>query len=75
MVVIDLQLKMIGPLAKEQKMKWLERLEIVDDAAKEAISNESFGMNCRNIVQWRLDIENEDIQGIIDPSLEDEYDI
>ncbi|GJU91491.1 probable LRR receptor-like serine/threonine-protein kinase [Tanacetum coccineum] len=156
-----------GPLAKEQKMKWLERLEIADDAAKgldrvpssgcipsiihrdlkssnilldknmkakvsdfglskhavdgishvlsivrgtvgyldpeyyisnhlteksdiysfgvillelisgkEAISNESFGMNYRNIIQWaRLDIENGDIQGIIDPSLGDEYDI
>ncbi|GJS06571.1 probable LRR receptor-like serine/threonine-protein kinase [Tanacetum coccineum] len=158
--------KKLGPLAKERKMKWLERLEIADDAAKgieylhtgcipsiihrdlkssnilldknmkakvsdfglsklavdgishvssivrgtvgyldpeyyisnhlteksdiysfgvillelisgkEAISNESFGMNCRNIVQWaRLHIENGDIQGIIDPSLGDEYDI
>ncbi|GKA62239.1 hypothetical protein Tco_0761758 [Tanacetum coccineum] len=47
-----------GPLAKEQIMKWLERLEISDNDAK-----------------GRLDIDNGDIQGIIDPSLEDEYDI
>ncbi|KAF5750353.1 LRR receptor-like serine/threonine-protein kinase [Tripterygium wilfordii] len=45
-------------------------------SGQEAISNESFGANCRNIVQWaKLHIENGDIQGIIDPSLRDEYDI
>ncbi|KAL8193333.1 hypothetical protein R6Q57_026914 [Mikania cordata] len=49
-------------------------LELI--SGKEAISNESFGINCRNIVQWaKLHIENGDIQGIIDPSLGDEYDI
>ncbi|KAM3689066.1 hypothetical protein ACJW31_09G017700 [Castanea mollissima] len=42
----------------------------------EAISNESFGVNCRNIVQWaKLHIESGDIQGIIDPSLHEEFDI
>ncbi|KDP29068.1 hypothetical protein JCGZ_16457 [Jatropha curcas] len=45
-------------------------------SGQEAISNESFGVNCRNIVQWaKLHIESGDIQGIIDPSLRDEYDI
>nr|AMM42843.1 LRR-RLK [Vernicia fordii] len=45
-------------------------------SGQEAISNESFGVNCRNIVQWaKLHIESGDIQGIIDPSLNDEYDI
>ncbi|XP_057472158.1 probable LRR receptor-like serine/threonine-protein kinase At1g67720 isoform X1 [Actinidia eriantha] len=45
-------------------------------SGKEAISNESFGVNCRNIVQWaKLHIENGDIQAIIDPSLHGEYDI
>ncbi|KAJ6742595.1 hypothetical protein OIU85_016657 [Salix viminalis] len=45
-------------------------------SGQEAISNESFGVNCRNIVQWaKLHIESGDIQGIIDPSLCDEYDI
>ncbi|XP_021891521.1 probable LRR receptor-like serine/threonine-protein kinase At1g67720 [Carica papaya] len=45
-------------------------------SGQEAISNESFGVNCRNIVQWaKLHIESGDIQGIIDPSLHDEYDI
>ncbi|KAJ0824088.1 putative transferase, protein kinase RLK-Pelle-LRR-I-1 family [Helianthus annuus] len=49
-------------------------LELI--SGKEAISNESFGINCRNIVQWaKVHIENGDIQGIIDPSLGDEYDI
>ncbi|XP_028066432.1 probable LRR receptor-like serine/threonine-protein kinase At1g67720 [Camellia sinensis] len=49
-------------------------LELI--SGQEAISNESFGVNCRNIVQWaKLHIENGDIQGIIDPSLHDEYDI
>ncbi|OAY42624.1 probable LRR receptor-like serine/threonine-protein kinase At1g67720 [Manihot esculenta] len=45
-------------------------------SGQEAISNESFGVNCRNIVQWaKLHIESGDIQGIIDPSLDDEYDL
>ncbi|GLT79308.1 hypothetical protein SLA2020_508010 [Shorea laevis] len=45
-------------------------------SGQEAISNESFGANCRNIVQWaKLHIESGDIQGIIDPSLQNEYDI
>ncbi|GLT47907.1 hypothetical protein SLA2020_215610 [Shorea laevis] len=49
-------------------------LELI--SGQEAISNESFGANCRNIVQWaELHIENGDIQGIIDPSLQNEYDI
>ncbi|XP_057513456.1 probable LRR receptor-like serine/threonine-protein kinase At1g67720 [Actinidia eriantha] len=49
-------------------------LELI--SGQEAISNESFGVNCRNIVQWaKLHIENGDIQGIIDPSLLDTYDI
>lgn len=49
-------------------------LELI--SGQEAISNESFGVNCRNIVQWaKLHIESGDIQGIIDPSLRDEYDI
>ncbi|KAI4318893.1 hypothetical protein MLD38_032550 [Melastoma candidum] len=45
-------------------------------SGREAISNESFGANCRNIVQWaKLHIESGDIQGILDPKLRDEYDI
>ncbi|XP_011004155.1 PREDICTED: probable LRR receptor-like serine/threonine-protein kinase At1g67720 [Populus euphratica] len=45
-------------------------------SGQEAISNESFGVNCRNIVQWaKLHIESGNIQGIIDPSLCGEYDI
>ncbi|KAK6231543.1 hypothetical protein QUC31_011177 [Theobroma cacao] len=45
-------------------------------SGQEAISNESFGVNCRNIVQWaKLHIESGNIQGIIDPSLYNEYDI
>ncbi|KAG5553772.1 hypothetical protein RHGRI_011601 [Rhododendron griersonianum] len=49
-------------------------LELI--SGQEAISNESFGVNCRNIVQWaKLHIENGDIQGIIDPALRGEYDI
>lgn len=49
-------------------------LELI--SGQEAISNESFGINCRNIVQWaKLHIENGDIQGIIDPALGNEYDI
>ncbi|KAD3337491.1 hypothetical protein E3N88_33011 [Mikania micrantha] len=49
-------------------------LELI--SGQEAISNENFGINCRNIVQWaKTHIENGDIQGIIDPSLGNEYDI
>ncbi|GAB4856734.1 hypothetical protein Ancab_014648 [Ancistrocladus abbreviatus] len=43
-------------------------LELI--SGREAISNESFGVNCRNIVQWaKLHIESGDLQGIVDPSL------
>ncbi|KAL8152695.1 hypothetical protein V2J09_010455 [Rumex salicifolius] len=49
-------------------------LELI--SGQEAISNENFGANCRNIVQWaKLHIENGDLQGIIDPTLQGEYDI
>lgn len=49
-------------------------LELI--SGQEAISSESFGMNCRNIVQWaKMHIEIGDIQGIIDPSFCNEYDI
>ncbi|XVE76247.1 hypothetical protein DITRI_Ditri12bG0157100 [Diplodiscus trichospermus] len=45
-------------------------------SGQEAISSESFGVNCRNIVQWaKMHIESGDIQRIIDPSLHDDYDI
>ncbi|XP_059667709.1 proline-rich receptor-like protein kinase PERK3 isoform X2 [Cornus florida] len=47
-------------------------LELI--SGHEAISNESFGVNCRNIVQWaKLHIESGDIQGIVDPCLCLEY--
>ncbi|KAF3785519.1 putative LRR receptor-like serine/threonine-protein kinase [Nymphaea thermarum] len=49
-------------------------LELI--SGQEAISNDSFGANCRNIVQWaKLHIESGDIQQIIDPSLHGEFDI
>lgn len=49
-------------------------LELI--SGQEAISNESFGVNCRNIVQWaKLHIESGNIQGIIDPTLGNDYDI
>ncbi|KAJ4979914.1 hypothetical protein NE237_010694 [Protea cynaroides] len=49
-------------------------LELI--SGQEAISNESFGINCRNIIQWaKTHIESGDIQGIIDPSLQNEFDI
>ncbi|CAI9098085.1 OLC1v1034666C1 [Oldenlandia corymbosa var. corymbosa] len=49
-------------------------LELI--SGQEAISNESFGDNCRNIVQWaKTRIESGDIQAIIDPMLQNEYDI
>ncbi|XP_057778995.1 probable LRR receptor-like serine/threonine-protein kinase At1g67720 [Salvia miltiorrhiza] len=48
-------------------------LELI--SGQEAISNENFGHNCRNIVQWaKMHIESGDLQGIIDPALH-EYDI
>ncbi|KAF6134856.1 hypothetical protein GIB67_002257 [Kingdonia uniflora] len=49
-------------------------LELI--SGKEAISNESFGINCRNIVQWaKTHIQSGDIQGIIDPLLGNDYNI
>ncbi|RDY04659.1 putative LRR receptor-like serine/threonine-protein kinase, partial [Mucuna pruriens] len=49
-------------------------LELI--SGQEAISNDSFGANCRNIVQWaKLHIESGDIQGIIDPVLQNKYDL
>ncbi|CAL0321375.1 unnamed protein product [Lupinus luteus] len=49
-------------------------LELI--SGQEAISNDSFGANCRNIVQWaKLHIESGDIQGIIDPALQDNYNL
>ncbi|KAL3717248.1 hypothetical protein ACJRO7_008780 [Eucalyptus globulus] len=49
-------------------------LELI--SGREAISNESFGMNCCHIVQWaRPHIESGDIQVIIDPKLHEDYDI
>ncbi|XP_073148897.1 probable LRR receptor-like serine/threonine-protein kinase At1g67720 isoform X2 [Henckelia pumila] len=48
-------------------------LELI--SGQEAISNESFGANCRNIAQWaKFHIESGDIHSIIDPRLR-EYDI
>ncbi|XVE76246.1 hypothetical protein DITRI_Ditri12bG0157000 [Diplodiscus trichospermus] len=45
-------------------------------SGQEAISNESFGDNCRYIVQWaKLHIESGNIQRIIDPTLRRDYDI
>ncbi|XP_022633670.1 probable LRR receptor-like serine/threonine-protein kinase At1g67720 isoform X1 [Vigna radiata var. radiata] len=49
-------------------------LELI--SGQEAISNDSFGANCRNIVQWaKLHIESGDIQGIIDPVLQNKYNL
>ncbi|OVA18179.1 Protein kinase domain [Macleaya cordata] len=49
-------------------------LELI--SGQEAISNESFGVNCRNIVQWaKSHIGSGDIQGIIDPLLGTEFNI
>ncbi|KAK2418076.1 putative LRR receptor serine/threonine-protein kinase [Trifolium repens] len=49
-------------------------LELI--SGQEAISNESFGLHCRNIVQWaKIHIESGDIQGIIDPLLGNKYDL
>ncbi|KAM0953255.1 putative protein kinase RLK-Pelle-LRR-I-1 family [Dioscorea sansibarensis] len=47
-------------------------LELI--SGQEPISNENFGANCRNIVQWaKLHIDSGDIKGIIDPSLGNNY--
>eukprot|EP01018_Ginkgo_biloba_P024632 Gb_26498 [translate_table: standard] len=49
-------------------------LEII--SGREAISNESFGVDFRNIVQWaRFYIEKGDIQSIIDPALGKDFNI
>ncbi|KAF7804493.1 putative LRR receptor-like serine/threonine-protein kinase [Senna tora] len=49
-------------------------LELI--SGREVISRESFGDNFQNIIQWaKSRIEDWDIQGIIDPSLGDEYDL
>ncbi|KAK9154147.1 hypothetical protein Sjap_001627 [Stephania japonica] len=49
-------------------------LELI--SGQEAISKESFGVNCRNIVQWaKTHIESGDIHGIIDPALRNEFNI
>ncbi|KAL2323296.1 hypothetical protein Fmac_027675 [Flemingia macrophylla] len=49
-------------------------LELI--SGQEAISNVNFGANCRNIVQWaKLHVESGDIQGIIDPMLQNNYDL
>lgn len=42
----------------------------------EPISNENFGANCRNIVAWAKSyIESGNVQAIIDPALENDYDV
>ncbi|GMH10103.1 hypothetical protein Nepgr_011944 [Nepenthes gracilis] len=49
-------------------------LELI--SGQEALSNESFGTNCRHIVQWaKLHIESGDLQGIVDPSLRGDYNV
>ncbi|CAA7389483.1 unnamed protein product [Spirodela intermedia] len=49
-------------------------LELI--SGQQAISNERFGVNCRNIVPWgKAHIESGNIQGIIDPALENEFNI
>ncbi|KAF3329925.1 putative LRR receptor-like serine/threonine-protein kinase [Carex littledalei] len=49
-------------------------LELI--SGHEPISNENFGINCRNIVAWaRAHIESGNIHAIIDPALEVTYDI
>ncbi|XP_072953940.1 probable LRR receptor-like serine/threonine-protein kinase At1g67720 [Typha angustifolia] len=49
-------------------------LELI--SGHEPISNENFGINCRNIVAWaRSHIESGNIHAVIDPSLEDDYDL
>ncbi|RZC78812.1 hypothetical protein C5167_003047 [Papaver somniferum] len=49
-------------------------LELI--SGQEAISNESFGVNCRNIVQWaKSHVGSGDIQGILDPLLGNDYNV
>ncbi|XVF76520.1 hypothetical protein PTKIN_Ptkin13bG0272200 [Pterospermum kingtungense] len=49
-------------------------LELI--SGQEALSNERFGVNCRYIVQWaKMHIEKGDIQGVVDPSLGNDYDL
>ncbi|XP_062082453.1 probable LRR receptor-like serine/threonine-protein kinase At1g67720 [Humulus lupulus] len=49
-------------------------LELI--SGQEAISCDSFGLNCRNIVQWaKQHIESGDIHSIVDPALHNEYNI
>ncbi|KAL6011101.1 hypothetical protein ACLOJK_001545 [Asimina triloba] len=43
-------------------------LELI--SGREALSNESFGPDCRNIVQWaKSQVETGSVQGMVDPSL------
>ncbi|KAJ0987695.1 hypothetical protein J5N97_006051 [Dioscorea zingiberensis] len=47
-------------------------LELI--SGQEPISNENFGANCRNIVQWaKTYIDSGNIKAIIDPSLDNDY--
>nr|CAD1817577.1 unnamed protein product [Ananas comosus var. bracteatus] len=49
-------------------------LELI--SGHEPISSENFGINCRNIVAWaRSHIESGNIQAVIDPALQDDYDM
>ncbi|KAH7513030.1 hypothetical protein FEM48_Zijuj12G0153100 [Ziziphus jujuba var. spinosa] len=57
-----------SPLTRGQSINWLKRLEIAEDAAKVT-------MLSAFITQAKLHIESGDIQGIIDPSLGNEFDI
>lgn len=42
----------------------------------EPISNENFGANCRNIIAWaKSHIDSGNIQAIIDPLLDEDYDM
>uniref|UniRef100_A0A0D9XVY0 non-specific serine/threonine protein kinase n=1 Tax=Leersia perrieri TaxID=77586 RepID=A0A0D9XVY0_9ORYZ len=49
-------------------------LELI--SGHEPISNDNFGLHCRNIVEWaRSHMESGDIHGIIDQSLDEGYDL
>ncbi|KAG6485946.1 hypothetical protein ZIOFF_054513 [Zingiber officinale] len=49
-------------------------LELI--SGQEPISNESFGLNCRNIVAWAKSfIESGNVEAIIDPSLQDDFNL
>jgi serine/threonine protein kinase len=49
-------------------------LELI--SGHEPISNDNFGLHCRNIVEWaRSHMESGDIHGIIDQSLDAGYDL